>query len=59
VTVGGVPATVYGSALAPGFAGLYQIAIQVPPSLANGDYPVVATIAGAQSPTSTLITVQR
>ena len=59
VTVGGKPATVYGAALAPGYAGLYQIAIQIPASLANGDYPVVATINGAQSPSTTLITVQK
>jgi uncharacterized protein (TIGR03437 family) len=59
VTVGGKPATVYGAALAPGYAGLYQIAIQIPASLANGDYPVVATINGAQSPSTTLITVQQ
>jgi uncharacterized protein (TIGR03437 family) len=58
VTVGGVPATVYGSALAPGDAGLYQVAIQIPTSLANGDYAVVATISGAQSPSTTLVTVQ-
>jgi len=58
-TVGGVPATVYGSALAPGYAGLYQVAIQIPPSLADGDYPIVATIAGAQSPTTTMITVKK
>ena len=57
VEVGGMPATVYGAALAPGYAGLYQVAIQVP-ALANGDYPVVATISGAQSLSSTLITVQ-
>jgi uncharacterized protein (TIGR03437 family) len=59
VTVGGVPATVYGAALAPGDAGLYQVAIQIPSSLANGDYVVVATISGAQSPSTTLITVQQ
>jgi uncharacterized protein (TIGR03437 family) len=58
VTVGGVPATVYGAALAPGEAGLYQVAIQIPTSLANGNYPVIATISGAQSPSTTLITVQ-
>jgi uncharacterized protein (TIGR03437 family) len=57
VTVGNVPATVYGTALAPGYAGLYQVAIQIPESLAGGDYPVVASISGAQSPASTLITV--
>ncbi len=58
VTVGGKPATVYGAALAPGYAGLYQIAIQIP-ALANGDYPVVATINGAQSLSTTMITVQQ
>jgi uncharacterized protein (TIGR03437 family) len=59
VTVGSKPATVYGAALAPGYAGLYQVAIQIPASLANGDYPVVATINGAQSPSTTMITVQQ
>jgi uncharacterized protein (TIGR03437 family) len=59
VTVGNKPATVYGAALAPGYAGLYQVAIQIPASLANGDYPVVATISGVQSPSTTLITVQK
>jgi uncharacterized protein (TIGR03437 family) len=39
------PAVVYGAALAPGFAGLYQIAFQVPP-LPDGDYPIFGTIAG-------------
>jgi uncharacterized protein (TIGR03437 family) len=58
VSVGGVPATVYGAALAPGYAGLYQVAIQIPGLLANGDYPVTATISGAASPATTLITVQ-
>jgi uncharacterized protein (TIGR03437 family) len=47
VTVGGLPATVYGAALSPGYAGLYQVAIQIPASLTDGDYPVVATVAGA------------
>ncbi len=58
VTVGKKPATVYGAALAPGYAGLYQIAIQIP-QLADGDYPVVATINGAQSPSATMMTVQQ
>jgi uncharacterized protein (TIGR03437 family) len=58
VTVGGVSATVYGAALTPGFAGLYQIAIQVPPTLGNGDWPVVATIGGAQSPSGIVLTIQ-
>ena len=56
-TIGGVPASVYATVLAPGFAGEYQVIVTVPPSLANGDYPVIATINGAQSPPLTL-TVQ-
>jgi len=59
VMVGNQPATVYGAALAAGYVGLYQVAIQIPASLANRDYPVVATISGAQSPLTTLITVHQ
>jgi len=44
VQVNLVGATVYGAALAPGFAGLYQLAFQVPPSLGNGTYQVFATV---------------
>jgi len=29
-----------------GFAGLYQVAIQVPATLADGDWPIVTTIGG-------------
>jgi uncharacterized protein (TIGR03437 family) len=57
-TVGGKTATVYSAVLAPGFAGLYQVAIQIPASLTNGDYPVVAKISGVQSSATTLISVQ-
>ncbi len=59
VTIDNIPATVYGAALAPGFAGLYQVAIQVPSSLGNGDWPIQATIAGVQSPAGTILTVQQ
>jgi uncharacterized protein (TIGR03437 family) len=59
VTVGGVAAPVFGTALAPGFAALYQVAIQIPASVPDGDLQVVATINGSQSPTTTMITVQR
>lgn len=59
VSVGGKPATVYGAALAPVFAGLYQIAIQIPASLANGEYPVVAEIAGTSSPQTTMIAIHQ
>ena len=63
VTINNVPATVYGAALAPGYAGLYQVAIQVPASLANGDWPIVATIGSAalfdvtSSPGGVILTV--
>jgi len=63
VTINNVPATVYGAALAPGYAGLYQVAIQVPPSLANGDWPIVATAGSAtfldltSSPGGAILTV--
>lgn len=56
VTVGRQPAVVYGAALVPGDAALYQIAIQVPASLANGDYPVVANVSNHGSPATVLLT---
>lgn len=59
VTVGSVQATVLATALSPGSAGLYQVAIQVPSSLANGDYPIVATVGGVQSPPGVNLTVQQ
>ncbi|MBI2690243.1 MAG: hypothetical protein HYX27_28385 [Acidobacteria bacterium] len=59
VTVNGISATVHGAALAPGYAGLYQIAIQVPPSLADGDWPIIATIGGASSPSGVMLSVRR
>jgi uncharacterized protein (TIGR03437 family) len=54
VTIGGVSAAVYGAAYATGFAGLFQVAIQVPPGLGNGDWPLIATVGGVQSATTTL-----
>ena len=59
VTIGNAPAVVYGAALAPGSVGLYQIAIQVPTSLADGDWPVQATIGGVTSPTGAVLTVKQ
>jgi uncharacterized protein (TIGR03437 family) len=59
VTIDNVPAMVYGAALAPGFAGLYQIAIQVPASIANGDWPIEASIGGVPSPSGIVISVQQ
>jgi uncharacterized protein (TIGR03437 family) len=59
VTIGNVAATVIGAALAPGNAGLYQIAVQVPVSLPDGDQPVIAQLAGMQSPSNVLLSVKR
>jgi uncharacterized protein (TIGR03437 family) len=55
VTVGGVPATVTFSGLAPGFAGLYQINVQVPVGApAGAEVPIVLTIGGAVSNAATI-----
>lgn len=59
VSINNVNATVYGAALAPGFAGLYQVAIQVPSSLTDGDWPVIATIGGMSSPSNMVLTVHQ
>jgi uncharacterized protein (TIGR03437 family) len=57
VTVNNIPAIVYGAALAPGSAGLYQIAIQVPTSLADGDWQIQATIGSVASPAGNILSV--
>lgn len=59
VSVGGTPAEVFGAALAPGFAALYQVAIRIPASAPDGDLPLIATISGVPSPASTVISVKR
>jgi uncharacterized protein (TIGR03437 family) len=41
--------------LAPGFAALYQVAIQIPSTLADGSYPLVASVGGSSSPSLTLV----
>jgi uncharacterized protein (TIGR03437 family) len=59
VTINNVPAMVLSAALAPGSAGLYQIAIQVPNTLTDGDWPVQASIGGVSSPSDALLTVHQ
>jgi uncharacterized protein (TIGR03437 family) len=49
IKINNVNGTVFGAALAQGFAGLYQVAVQVPGSLADGDWQVVATVGGVTS----------
>jgi uncharacterized protein (TIGR03437 family) len=57
VTINNTPAVVYGAALAPGSAGLYQIAIQVPTTLADGDWQIQATIGSVASPAGNILSV--
>ena len=57
ITINNTPAIVFGAALTPGAAGLYQIAIQVPNTLADGDWPIQASIGGVQSPPGSILSV--
>jgi uncharacterized protein (TIGR03437 family) len=59
ITILTTPVTVYGAALAPGFAGLYQVAFQVPANFPDGDYPINGSIAGFQFLINASITVRR
>lgn len=55
VTIGGVPANVSFSGLAPGYVGLYQVNAQVPAGLAaSGAVPVVLQMGGITSNTATI-----
>jgi uncharacterized protein (TIGR03437 family) len=55
VTINGAPVQVYqGTAtLAATLAGLYQIGITLPTPLPNGDYTLIASVNGAQTPAVT------
>jgi uncharacterized protein (TIGR03437 family) len=59
INVNNTAAIVYGTALAPASAGLYQIAIQVPSNLADGDWPLQAMIGGITSPAGTILSVHQ
>ena len=55
VTIGGKNAQVLFAGLAPGYAGLYQVNVVVPPGIAAGSsVPVVLSVAGASSPAVTI-----
>jgi len=55
VTVGGLPATVVFSGIAPGYAGLYQLDIQIPAGVAPGDDVTLAiSLPGSATDTTTI-----
>jgi uncharacterized protein (TIGR03437 family) len=59
VKIGTADAQVFGAALSPGYAGLYQVAIQVPASMADGDYALKATVSGVTSPDGVILSVKK
>ena len=59
VLIGTVRAEVFGCALSPGSAGLYQVAVRIPEALADGNYSVRLTVGGNTSPESGVVVVRR
>jgi len=59
IGLGSASPQVFGCALSPGFAGLYQVAIQVPSTMADGDYPIKATVNGTSSPDGVILSVKK
>jgi uncharacterized protein (TIGR03437 family) len=59
ISLGTTSPQVFGCALSPGFAGLYQVAIQVPATMADGDYPLKATVSGTSSPDGVILSVKK
>jgi uncharacterized protein (TIGR03437 family) len=55
VTIGGVPAPVLFSGLAPGFVGLYQVNVTVPPTAPAGD--AIALVLTQDNATSNPVTI--
>lgn len=59
VTLNNSPVTVLGAALTPGASALYQVDIQIPSSMGDGDWPVQVSIGGVTSPLGLILTVQQ
>jgi len=59
VTIGGVPAAVSFSGLAPGFLGLHQVNVQVPPDAPAGDAVLVSLAIGGTASNTVTIAVQQ
>jgi uncharacterized protein (TIGR03437 family) len=61
VTLGGTPlpaADFLYAGASPGTAGLYQVNIQVPAGLADGDYPIVLNLGSFSTPVGGYLTVK-
>jgi len=58
VTIGGRPATVYFSGLAPGLVGLWQINLQVPPDAPSGKEVGVSITFGGQTANGVRLAVE-
>jgi uncharacterized protein (TIGR03437 family) len=56
VMLGGTPATMISATLS-GSPGLYQIAVQIPATMPDGDYAVTASVNGVVSPSNVFLTV--
>jgi uncharacterized protein (TIGR03437 family) len=54
VTIGGFNASVYFSGLAPGYAGLYQMNLQIPAGVGSGLQSVQIMIGGFTSNVATI-----
>lgn len=57
VTIGGLPATVIFSGVAPGYAGLYQVDVQIPSGVAPGDDVPLAISSSAGATDTTTIAI--
>ena len=54
VLIGGIVVQPSFAGLAPGFAGLYEVNLTVPPGLDGGNYPLQVVVGGVKSGASTL-----
>jgi uncharacterized protein (TIGR03437 family) len=55
IMIGGIAATPLFSGVAPGFAGLYQIDLQVPSGVSNGDaVPITVSMPGSTTASATI-----
>ena len=59
VTLNNAPVTVVGAALTPGAVGLYQVDVQIPSSISDGDYQIQLSIGGVTSPLGIILSVQQ